>query len=301
VRGLRRREVVRTMAFLVLSLAAAGCGAGVPAGAPEATEPQPPPARQSAPEPLYEADVTVLENKGRGPMLCFGFWLMSLPPQCGDVPIANWSWDEVAGETSQNGRTEGAYHVVGTYDGERFTVERVGPFQQGEEEPEGGNEPLCPAPPGGWAATPSAWNGGIAKSGAGRFVTAQPEYVASRTTALTDPSEAVDDLSIPVVWSVVVNGDAARIEKEIRSRWDGPLCVVERDFPTFREARRIRRAVEASLDELGLRLLALDDGDLSEAVRIQVVADPGGAGQAAMDERYGPGVVHVVPLLVPVE
>ena len=31
-----------------------------------------------------------------------------------------------------------------------------------------------------------------------------------------------------------------------------------------------------------------------------VVVDPGGAGQAALDERYGPGMVTLYPALTPV-
>ena len=37
------------------------------------------------------------------------------------------------------------------------------------------------------------------------------------------------------------------------------------------------------------------------AARIEVVADPGARGQAAMDDRFGPGLVRIVPKLVPAE
>jgi hypothetical protein len=36
------------------------------------------------------------------------------------------------------------------------------------------------------------------------------------------------------------------------------------------------------------------------AAEIQVVADPGGEGQAALDERFGPGLVRLLPALRPV-
>ena len=78
--------------------------------------------------------MTVLEQRGETPfpkhgaMLCLGAMAMSYPPQCGDVPIANWNWDAVEGEEKASGASWGQYHVVGTYDGEIFTVTHVGPY-----------------------------------------------------------------------------------------------------------------------------------------------------------------------------
>jgi hypothetical protein len=34
-------------------------------------------------------------------------------------------------------------------------------------------------------------------------------------------------------------------------------------------------------------------------IEIGIVADPGGEAQAALDERYGPGVVRLIPALKP--
>ncbi len=42
------------------------------------------------------------------------------------------------------------------------------------------------------------------------------------------------------------------------------------------------------------------EGEVGEAAEIWVVADPGGAGQAIMDERFGPGLIRLVPQLIPV-
>jgi hypothetical protein len=96
------------------ALLLAGCGTGEQdtgqAGAPPTvTAPMWKPSPQ-----LYEASATVLDDGRRGPMLCLGMILTSLPPQCGDVPIANWDWNAVEGEHSQAGTTWGDYHVVGT-------------------------------------------------------------------------------------------------------------------------------------------------------------------------------------------
>jgi hypothetical protein len=40
--------------------------------------------------------------------------------------------------------------------------------------------------------------------------------------------------------------------------------------------------------------------DIEPVIEIGVVADPGGAGQAAFDARFGPGLVRVIPALRPV-
>ena len=42
-------------------------------------------------------------------------------------------------------------------------------------------------------------------------------------------------------------------------------------------------------------------GDVGLAAEVGVVADPGGAGQAALDERYGAGMVELQPSLTPVQ
>ena len=60
-------------------------------------------------------------------MLCLGTILESLPPQCGDVRIANWDWDRIKGEERLSGTTWGRYHVMGTLDGKAFIVTDVDP------------------------------------------------------------------------------------------------------------------------------------------------------------------------------
>jgi hypothetical protein len=285
---------------IALSLVAAGCGAVEPltesapvSSAPVATEPE----RQV----LYEANATVLEDKSHGPSLCTVI-ASSLPPQCGDVPITNWDWARVEGEESLSGTTWGAYHVAGTYDGDAFTIVEV---RAPEPEPYAETDdvtfvPACDSPSVGRTAD----EGRRSDLDAGRveaWATRRPTYVASWVTYLDEPEESSDDMSRAVLYNVVVNGDAASMEAGTRGHWDGPLCVVERDAPTLREARRIRAAAEEMLPGLGLQMLGSDEGDVIEAARIEVVADPGARGQAAMDDRFGPGLVRVVPKLVPAE
>lgn len=283
----------------VLSLLAAGCGAG------EVAEPEQAASLPEDPEEeLYEATATVLEATDGGPMLCLGPMLMSLPPQCGDIPIRGWSWDAVEGEQRHAGVRWGEFHVVGRYDGETFALVEAGPPRPARAEPvEGLFVPPCPEPEGGWLADGTAASQSDVDQAEG-YARRQAEYVRSWVFHIDDPAaleEGAYEEDLPVVYVAVFTSEAARHEAGLRTRWGGPLCVVERDVPSAREAARIRAEAEASLEELGLQMVSSWEGAPGLAAEIEVVADPGGRGQAALDERFGPGVVRLVPKLTPVD
>jgi hypothetical protein len=229
-------------------------------------------------------------------MLCLGGMLLSLPPQCGSIPVVDWDWDAVGGEESLDGTTWGAYHVVGVYDGETFAVVGTGPYEEETWRPEPVYESPCREPENGWVTDPADHSQND-DSLADAYARSQPDYVTSFVDHLDEePTEWS-----PVVFVAVFTGDSERHEAEIRKVWDGPLCVVERDVPTDRELRRIRREVEASLPELGLQMVGSSTEGLPPRVVIDVVADPGGGGQAAFDARFGPGIIQVFPALRPVD
>ena len=299
--GVRRIVSVRkTLLALVGCLLLSGCGAereGARGTSTASSDPAPaPPTATPEPEELYEADATVLESEQHGPMLCLGGILLSLPPQCGSVPVANWDWDAVEGEESLNGTTWGVYHVVGTYDGESFTVVQTGQHEGESWRPEPVYQSPCPEPAGGWVADPDHHTQ-EQDSRAHTYARSRPDYVISFVDHL---DEELHEFS-PVVFVAVFTGDRERHESEIRKVWDGPLCVVERDAPTDRELRRIRREAEASLAGLELEMLGSSTGGVPPQVEIEVVADPGGAGQDALDARFGVGLVELLPALRPVE
>jgi hypothetical protein len=102
------------------------------------------------------------------------------------------------------------------------------------------------------------------------------------------------------IMNVIVNEDAAGAEAAIREAWGGPLCITEREGHTAAELMAIRREAERFIEEeLGLETIWSSEGDVGLAAEVGVVVDPGGAGQAALDERYGPGMVRLVPALRP--
>jgi hypothetical protein len=283
------RGMRRGFAVLVLTLAIAGCGAEPPFGSRGDGGPPAP-----EPAPLFEVSATVLEDAGHGPMLCLGAMLASLPPQCGDVPIANWDWDDVGGEERNGDTIFGGYHLVGRYDGEEFFVTDTGPHDassQPEEPAYVHTGSPCHEPASGWETSEQWTQNDVGP--ANLFAASQPEYVASWVTHLKP-----DQLEFsPVVLNVVFAENAERHKRELRARWAGPLCVVERAVPTARELRRLRREVEGGLGDQGLEMLWSSGPGVEPVIEIGIVADPGGKAQAALDERYGAGLVRLYPAL----
>ena len=111
----------------------------------------------------------------------------------------------------------------------------------------------------------------------------------------------MEETGLPqTIMNVVVNADAAGAEAAVREAWGGPLCVVEREVRPDRELRAIRAEAERYLDELGIRWTWSQDGDVGLAAEVGVIADPDGAAQAALDARYGRGMVRLFPALRPV-
>ena len=163
--GLKGMRMLVPAAALLLVLVSAACGAGEPGavgGSTGATDDAPPPT-VPAPDPaqLYEADGIVLEDAGHGPELCLGGVLLSLPPQCGGVPLANWDWNAVDGEQSGSGTTWGEFHVVGTYDDGVLTVTEVGPADLtgpgAAKAPSAASPPRVRSPPGAGRRPSGAW------------------------------------------------------------------------------------------------------------------------------------------------
>ena len=284
-----------------LALLLGACGAGTPGasgtGSPHA---QPAPA---ASEPhrdqLYEANGVVCDDGTRGPLLWLGATLTSFGPQpCGGIPLVNWDWRAVQDEKTAGGTVSGSYHVVGRYDGKTLTVTDVGPYE--DDASVFGTDPdttsACDEPERGWAVPDPAHNTQNDVGAAAAYARSQPDYSTSWITQL-EPARF--EFS-PVVFNAVFTGDAERHEAEIRKVWNGPLCVVARDVPTARELGRIRKEVEAGLNDLGLQMLWSGGPGVDPVIEVGVVADLGGKAQAALDARYGPGVVRLVPALKPV-
>lgn len=252
----------------------------------------------------------VLDEGAEGPVLCLGGVADSLPPQCAGVSLAGWDWEAVDGEERSDGTRWGDYHIVGTYDGEVFTVTEAGPYDPAAVAglSERDFSAPCPEPEGGWVSEDPGRADDDAFSAGAAVAEALPGYVALWVDYAEDLSpEELDQRLLkgdPVlqIMNVVVIEDVAGAEAAIREVWGGPLCVTQRQGHTAAELEAIRKEAERFVDEdLGLRWTWSSDGDVGMAAEIGVVVDVDGAGQAALDERFGAGIVQLVPALRPVE
>jgi hypothetical protein len=286
-------RISSSLVVLASALFLAACGAGDPPSS-SAGEPLPPTVSGPDLNQLYEVNTTVLEDRTHGPMLCLSGILESLPPQCGNVSIANWDWQAVSGEERLSGTTWGNYHVVGSYDGSTFTLTAVGPYEEDTSGPtDSGFSSPCSEPAGGWSGLEQATQEDARPAAA--YARSQPDYVTSWVTHL-EPTQAEFG---PVIVNAVFTGDRERHEADMRKVWGGPLCVVERDVPTADELARIRKEAEASLDDLGLQMLWSAGPAVEPIIEIGVVIDVEGKGQVALDARYGAGLVRLIPALKP--
>ena len=111
---------------MLLAVLLVGCGDRT-----GATDPTDPGERPSAVPPAdgpvqTRAPVTVMDT-GR-PELCLGAVAESYPPQCGGPPLVGWSWADHPGAFEETqGVRWGEFHLVGTFDGETFTVTAATP------------------------------------------------------------------------------------------------------------------------------------------------------------------------------
>lgn len=228
----------------------------------------------------YEGGFTILESAEQGPELCYEV-LTSLPPQCGGLPVVGWDWDAVDGEETMGGTTWGAWHVIGTFDGERFRLtEPPAPPQPGNEV-EGGSDfsPACDEPD-----VVDASEGGAEWEAMTQMDTAfdSQDLVAAW---VSDPAGDWDGAFVGNV--VVVPGAAPAAVARIREHYAGPLCVIERDAPTAAELAAVRDEV---IDENAHAVLGPIQGSITDERRGVLVATVWVADEAAVDyaeQRWG--------------
>ncbi|HXV58725.1 MAG TPA: hypothetical protein VD704_12730 [Gaiellaceae bacterium] len=183
----------------------------------------------------------------------------------------------------------------------------AGPVEEEAPTGEVDFETPCPEPEGGWAVVDPSRASEEDFAAAAAAAQREPDSVAVWVDYVGDPSpEELDELEEgglpPQILNAAFTGDRERHEAELRALWGGPLCVSVREGATAVELERIRSEAEAAVTgELGLRFLWSSSSAYEGVVEIGVVADPDGAGQAALDGRHGPGVVELVPGLRPVD
>lgn len=294
------RHVLAAAAVLALT----GCGAETGPVADEPTRPRTPTAVPAADGPVHTRYAVTVLDDGGGAELCLAGVAQSLPPQCGGPPITNWDWTDHEGEFEDvSGTRWGEFHLVGTFDGERFTASQVTPAD--EFKAPGGDDAdqfvtSCEEPEGGWVAD-SSLVGYDDQDAAFRAAGRLPDYAGAFLDSSRDPRppEQLDQAladdgndSIDVdTWivNVRVTEDPARAEAAIREVWGGGLCITTATH-TERELRRIQHELD---DIPGFTSSGVDD----DAVGLGVVYDDGSI-QAWADEEYGEGLVRISSALV---
>ncbi|MGH2572212.1 MAG: hypothetical protein ACRDGU_01775 [Actinomycetota bacterium] len=285
---------------LVLALVVSACAerslGQKPRGADPGIGSSPPPPN----EQRYEATAMVLQASDGPAMLCLGGIAESLPPQCGTMRITNWEWDQVQGEERLSGVTWGEYHVVGTYDGESFTILQVGPPRQFEDPLREPVEIPCPEPEGGWVATDPSRASEDDLDAAGSLATSQPDSAGWWMKVVSPP--VGEDVYGPndVVLNAAFTGDIGRHQEQLAEVWGGPLCVVRYER-TESELLRIQDELTATgPEEFGIEVLFSGVDVVRNRVEVGVVVLDEET-RTAIDDRYGEGTVRVSVALQPVD
>ena len=273
----------RVLALAVLALAAACGGAGDPGVS----------VSSRAGDQRYEGSFTVLESAAHGPELCSAV-AESLPPQCDGLPVLGWDWAAVEGEETVGGTRWGAWHVTGTFDGERLHLtEPPRPPQPDDEEVAGDSDfsPACDEPD-------------VVDASQG----------AAEWEAMTQVDGSFDSRELVAAWVsdpagdgggrfvgnvVVVPGAAQAAMARIREHYAGPLCVVERDGPTAAELAAVQDELtdEDAHGVLGTILITATDERRGVVMASIWVVDEAAVEYA--DQRWG-DLVELRGLLRPV-
>jgi hypothetical protein len=257
----------------------------------------------------YETDAAVEQGTSGPPELCIDPVLSAAPGYlparptppglpCEGPPIRGWDWSRVTEVNAQDGVRWGTYHVVGTYDGKTFTL-----TQQPEPAPASSPpQPTvpdtttpCPTPPGGWTIRDRS-----------RFtlddfqaVEAAAQGAADYVGEWSDGTTPVDGavrLSPEAVRMFAFTGDAATHQAQLEAIWGGPICVVQRPY-SLDELRAAITAIDGSFGtQLGIDVFEIGPDAVGDRVDVTTtVATP--AMQAAVEQRFGAGLVNLMPLL----
>lgn len=255
------------------------------------------------------AGATVLDD-GQGARLCLGAVATSLPPQCGGPEVVGWDWAQWVGSYEEAaGVRWGSFTLVGAYDPDAFSFTPVevragagDPPSQGDEGSRFGTP--CEAPPGGWRVVDATKTDERTLNAVFERAAALPGYAAawvdlSRVPSAgpdATPEEQIAETAVQpalTLVNVMVVGDPAVAEAELRQVWGGMLCVTKAER-TDAELQEIARELMPPVPDPGLLGVGADGMD--GIVMLEVVHDDGTL-QAELDRAYGPGVVRVVSAL----
>ena len=164
-----------------------------------------------------------IETPQAGVALCLGPVAESFPPQCQGIPLVGLDWAAVADRQTASGVTWGQVKVVGTYDGQTFTLTEPPAVPTFSIEPDNGTgatpfPQLCDDPYRGGEEgfVPQSAEDMATREAFGAFVEGYEGYVGSWL------SDGVAS------YNVLVRGDPEEAWADFRQEWPGGLCVEQR-------------------------------------------------------------------------
>ncbi|MEU7579957.1 hypothetical protein AB0B50_20435 [Streptomyces sp. NPDC041068] len=236
---------------------------------------------------------TVLEDDKHGPQLCYNV-LESLPPQCGGPDITDWDWTKVK-STTRNGTTWGAYDLVGTWDGKRFslTAPAVATKQRARDQGEEDGEGIpCRRPADPRKATENTYDQVF------EVAESLPGYAGGWVTYLKGhpktSEQRPDYRQLAVTFRFT--GDPERHRGALRDVWGGALCLTSAQR-TMTELKRIQRKLEEDVTDQHVLSTGIDETKGRVDVEV-ILATPDV--RKRLDDLYGKGATHVSGWLKPV-
>ena len=240
------------------------------------------PTEVAADEIVYARSATLIQQGDEEPQLCLGMVLQSLPPQCGGPVLVGLDWDDVADAETVGGVTFGSGWVVGTFDGETFTL----------------TQPVSTDPPAGaqlptdeWTPPPALcedpYRGGTEGGYAtetfpeGEVLGPDGQSAASllqeRAMALPGYVELfVSDGHSEMNVLLTEGSDVEAAHASLREVWSGWLCVEAKDVLSNAEGQAASQALSDGNDSsnsLGLLMFNADTVDGTFSVEV-VLDDP---------------------------
>jgi hypothetical protein len=238
----------------------------------------------------------VLQNQDHGPQLCHGS-TDSIPPQCGGLDIPNWTWDGLPHESAM-ATTWGSYVLTGTVDATNFRLTEPARATTDDDDRDLFPQPSrpdhsipCPTPVGGWRPVDPARTTREAFEAASTMVNAQPDFAGSWLGRLTPPDGTNDPDKVVLV--VRFTGDLARHEAEIRAVYGGAICVTA-------GKRSIAELTRIQIEEAGKPGMTSSVDPVTGTLGIEIFVGTQ-AHQRDLDARYGPGVIVLTGLLLPID
>ncbi|WNO72313.1 hypothetical protein [Streptomyces sp. AM8-1-1] len=242
----------------------------------------------------YAVTAVVLANASHGPQICHVARMM-MPPTCSGPDVVGWDWDAVTSQ-SVRGIRWGTYHLTGIWDGKRLTLTEPAKNLRPGDKPRGGADDRdfrtpCKAPPGGWKPVDRSKVSHAAEQRLQELLEQDPEYGGHW---ISYPAGLRGGQTVTVV---TFTGDLPGNERQIRTTWGGPLCLltVER---SQQELLTVREDLVKRMSAGTPGYLGVGSDPVNNRVRLYVTV-PSDHMQRELDRRYGKGAVGLSPWLHP--